>query len=714
MSTTFTSNVPFNDATKADVVIHTSDDVDFFVYKNIMSLASPVFKDTFGLPQPSSPPCSPDGVPSVTISESSAILKPLLLICYPLPSPSIDTLNDAHLILEAATKYDMTCVTHFVMHSLLDGPFLVDEPVALYCLACHFGLEELARGAASSSLRIISLGRPSLEVRELRLIRGSEYDSLLRYHLTCGIAAASVANGDLRWLKGFDNCQRHCCGRAYRTQASGVDKAFDAWLLSMMERIAGELKETPATSTITDSRQFDVALKQVATANCQYCLAFFTGGKIAKLKDMFRQKVEDEVKKGCMANHGYLELEINARASYSVKLPLYCLLNPPIMSSPHIDNAPFDATDADIVLRTSDNVDFHVFKAILSLASPVFKDMFTIPQPPSSSDVVSISENSIITRKLLLFCYPGPNPPISHVEEACLLMKAANKYDIAFVSEAVEAHITSSPLSGEEDFKLYCLACHNGWESLAQIAALRTLNIPSFGDPTVLHNPADLELITAAAYQRLLVYHAKCREVAKNVGLGHLTWASEAKCWIPLVCCGSTTRRVIKNSTDGSPILGSVSIWWSDAINSVGKELSQRPVLTTVTTSNDFSLAILRRQYSCLECEGHIKGGELQKTVAVFAEEVKRVTSAYIVFKVVARIPVLWHERKQNNQVENGTYIIESLLIGYFVLDRHRLRKRVRASAELGSNPVIAICGAYLGIFPSDVIPTFSDGLISP
>ena len=40
-----------------------------------------------------------------------------------------------------------------------------------------------------------------------------------------------------------------------------------------------------------------------------------------------------------------------------------------------------EAMDADCILRSSDGVDFHVVRFILRRASPVFKDMFSIPQP---------------------------------------------------------------------------------------------------------------------------------------------------------------------------------------------------------------------------------------------------------------------------------------------------------------------------------------------
>jgi len=40
--------------------------------------------------------------------------------------------------------------------------------------------------------------------------------------------------------------------------------------------------------------------------------------------------------------------------------------------------------DADVILRASGGKEFHAHKLVLSLASPVFRDMFSVPQPPQS------------------------------------------------------------------------------------------------------------------------------------------------------------------------------------------------------------------------------------------------------------------------------------------------------------------------------------------
>ena len=41
--------------------------------------------------------------------------------------------------------------------------------------------------------------------------------------------------------------------------------------------------------------------------------------------------------------------------------------------------SPFDKLNADLVIRSSDNIDFRVFRSLLSFASSFFDGMFTLP-----------------------------------------------------------------------------------------------------------------------------------------------------------------------------------------------------------------------------------------------------------------------------------------------------------------------------------------------
>ena len=98
-------------------------------------------------------------------------------------------------------------------------------------------------------------------------------------------------------------------------------------------------------------------------------------------------------------------------------------------------DAPFDDTRADVILRSSDGVDFRVFRIILSLASPIFADMFSIPQPAAREfhagpQVVTLSEDSKALDLVLRHLYPMEHPTEIELRDACILIEFARKYEV--------------------------------------------------------------------------------------------------------------------------------------------------------------------------------------------------------------------------------------------------------------------------------------------
>ncbi|KAH9992394.1 hypothetical protein BJV77DRAFT_1109915 [Russula vinacea] len=79
--------------------------------------------------------------------------------------------------------------------------------------------------------------------------------------------------------------------------------------------------------------------------------------------------------------------------------------------------APFDDAQADVILQSSDQVHFQVFKNILSLASPIFADTFSFPSPPSKPPMTKYRWLLYLrTRQLLKLLYVifircKPRPP---------------------------------------------------------------------------------------------------------------------------------------------------------------------------------------------------------------------------------------------------------------------------------------------------------------
>jgi hypothetical protein len=72
-----------------------------------------------------------------------------------------------------------------------------------------------------------------------------------------------------------------------------------------------------------------------------------------------------------------------------------------------------DVPDTNLIIRSSDLVDFRVHKSVVAMASPVFKDLLSSPQPSDSEyvdglPVVQFSQDSESLNTLVTMLYPVP------------------------------------------------------------------------------------------------------------------------------------------------------------------------------------------------------------------------------------------------------------------------------------------------------------------
>lgn len=87
----------------------------------------------------------------------------------------------------------------------------------------------------------------------------------------------------------------------------------------------------------------------------------------------------------------------------------------------------FDVPDANLIIRSSDSVDFRVHKPVLAMASSVFKDLFSLPQPSDSKSdddfpVVNLPEDSELLHCLLSIIYPVPTVIPNSYEKVSYLL----------------------------------------------------------------------------------------------------------------------------------------------------------------------------------------------------------------------------------------------------------------------------------------------------
>ncbi|KAI9508193.1 hypothetical protein F5148DRAFT_943135 [Russula earlei] len=184
--------------------------------------------------------------------------------------------------------------------------------------------------------------------------------------------------------------------------------------------------------------------------------------------------------------------------------------------------APFDDPRADIILQSSDGLQFHVFKIILTLASSVFADMFSIPLPASSrphdKEVVSLSERSEDLELSLRHLYPVPPPETVPLTNVAVLAEFAQKYQV----DALEKPITQYLRDNVEldPVGVYAIAVTYGYKDVGTAAARSCLNLP-FSRLKSLHE----QYATAQHISELFSYHVACGEAASEVASGR-TWLS--------------------------------------------------------------------------------------------------------------------------------------------------------------------------------------------
>lgn len=177
----------------------------------------------------------------------------------------------------------------------------------------------------------------------------------------------------------------------------------------------------------------------------------------------------------------------------------------------------FDFPGADVILRVLGPParDFRAHKLLLSLASPVFKDMFFPSRPITPTpgqfamssvaelDIVPVTDPPHALDAVLRVIYPVPSPPLDRNLDTivqCLIV--ADKYKIEAAMSRLRNVLSRIPLTnGFKAIRIYGIASRFEFTELAdnisrQISSVNIAGISGF--------PDDFEFIPAATYQKLV------------------------------------------------------------------------------------------------------------------------------------------------------------------------------------------------------------------
>ncbi|KAJ7122693.1 hypothetical protein C8R43DRAFT_1032271 [Mycena crocata] len=250
-----------------------------------------------------------------------------------------------------------------------------------------------------------------------------------------------------------------------------------------------------------------------------------------------------------------------------------------IPSESFIPTPPFDDPDADVILRSADGVDFRVHRLVLSLASPFFKGMFTLPQPNSVSPTIptiSMAESAAVLDRALRFWYPGAEPTeIASLDELREVLEAlVLKYDMQFLVPSSKKHLRE--YLEQDPVAVFAIACRHGWKEIALEAAKHSLKLPL--RTFELIRPGQLNCITADTYHTLLQYHSQCAKAA-TAATSALNWTpytdipgSGCTNWADSTVCPRTGTWLFANRT-----LAPIAEWFAHYLQRVTDDLAKSP-----------------------------------------------------------------------------------------------------------------------------------------
>ena len=184
----------------------------------------------------------------------------------------------------------------------------------------------------------------------------------------------------------------------------------------------------------------------------------------------------------------------------------------------------FDAPDADVILRaplqpgSKELKDFKVHKAILSVASTFFHEMFSVPQLPQPAKnnttlpVVQIIEPAGAFEVFLRLIYPIEPPVINSLLLLNGLFGLAVKYTAGGVRAKLRQTLVSPSFLKSDPIAVYAIACRANLEEEAKLAISYTFEIDLIGE----FPNSKLQTMTTEVYHRLLVGHSLRRDQLIN------------------------------------------------------------------------------------------------------------------------------------------------------------------------------------------------------
>ncbi|KAI9441860.1 hypothetical protein H4582DRAFT_2097143 [Lactarius indigo] len=491
----------------ADIILRTSDSHDFLVQKLFVVASSPVLGEQIMAttchvgPEATSEAIGVDGeikntlLPVIQVPENHTIISSLLTFVFPVSPILPATVEQILELLSVAEKYRMTTAPIRIRDyaSRRDPPFICPEnALHVYCLASHYGLLKETLEAAEVTLKspmTIEYLEDKLDTMPcVALYKLWNYRKRVLENLDVALTNDLIDSEVYRILHDADLA---CVELSHYGQYRGIPLWLDDYLASV--------SEDPACVDLTT---FLLALSSHVSptgSRCEFCTSI-PHKTIREFWTALTAVVRESTRKAELG-FSLVEEEIHSRSSTlatTKTLPLPEGLN---------------LLGADVILRSSDLVSFHVHKSTLAISSPFFTDLFSLPQPPDGEvieglPVVQVSEDAELLHSLLTVLYHIPSAIPDSYEKTLALLAASQKYNITAVLSIFRSGIGRQLPTTKAAFRAFAIACSKQLIPEIETAARLTLDYPMTFDII-----ADaLPLFEGSALGDLIRFRKRCRD----------------------------------------------------------------------------------------------------------------------------------------------------------------------------------------------------------
>jgi hypothetical protein len=405
--TTFTKDDPlenllFDYAGGADLILRSQDGCQFRVPKTFIITNSPIFGELIQKALDSPGDTDPDvSLPMVQLPECSEILHCLLTFIFPVTPLLPSTPEEIMELLSVAQKYQMPMALSHIRGSIARQnslPTRLGPALHIYALAQKYGLLPEALQIA----RTIFNYPMTIEAFESKLdiLPGAPLYELWKYHNEVQAILAS----DLTEFR--TSCARGTITGLRCTELSSSQ--IPMWLDQYITSIGNTLN-------LFDYAELSMALASHTRmkANESTCLCVSINSQVLRnFWEALASVVHESFQKVTMCKAEELLEMLNLLQAESALSLVRDQEDPQarINWTPSPPE-PFDVSDTNFIIRSSDLIDFRVHKSILATASPIFKDLLSLPQPSDTEIVdglpmVQLSESSELLNSLLSILYP--------------------------------------------------------------------------------------------------------------------------------------------------------------------------------------------------------------------------------------------------------------------------------------------------------------------